>query len=90
MDTIKEAHYNLGIAYLEAGQYSRAVPEFEAAIKLDSNFISAHCALCRAYLEQDKLEQARTAVTAALKLEATHQPALLLCDTITQAYYSVL
>ena len=88
MDTIKEAHYNLGIAYLEAGQYSRAVPEFEAAIKLDSNFISAHCALCRAYLEQDKLEQARTAVTAALKLEATHQPALLLCDTITQAYYN--
>ena len=88
MDTIKEAHYNLGIAYLEAGQYSRAVPEFEAAIKLDANFIGAHCALCRAYLEQDELKQASTAVTAALKLEATHQPALLLCDTITQAYYN--
>ena len=88
MDAIKEAHYNLGIAYLEAGQYNRAVPEFEAAIKLDANFIGAHCALCRAYLEQDELEKANTAVTEALKLDATHQPAMLLCDTITQAYYN--
>ena len=87
MDTIKEAHYNLGIAYLEAGQYDRAVPEFETAIKLDADFIVAHCALCRAYLEQDELEKAHTSVTAALKLDPTHQPALLLCDTITQAYY---
>ena len=87
MNAIKEAHYNLGIAYLEAGQYNRAVPEFEAAIKLDADFIGAHCALCRAYLEQDELEKASTAVTAALKLDVTHQPVLLLCDTITQAYY---
>ena len=87
MNAIKEAHYNLGIAYLEAGQYNRAVPEFEAAIKLDVNFIGAHCALSRAYLEQDELEKASTAVTSALKLDATHQPALLLCDTITHAYY---
>ena len=78
MNAIKEAHYNLGIAYLEAGQYNRAVPEFEAAIKLDANFIGAHCALCRAYLEQDELAKASTAVTSALKLDATHQPALLL------------
>ena len=87
MNAIKEAHYNLGIAYLEAGQYNRAVPEFEAAIKLDADFIGAHCALCRAYLEQDELEKASTLVTAALKLDATHQPARLLCNTITQAYY---
>lgn len=87
MDAIKEAHYNLGIAYLEAGQYDRAIREFEAAIKLDADFIEAHCALCRAYLEQDELEKASTAVTAALKLDATHQPALLLCDTIIHAYY---
>lgn len=88
MDAIKEAHYNLGIAYLEAGQYDRAVPEFEAAIKLDTDFIGAHCALCRAYLEQNELEKASTSVRAALKLDATHQPALLLCDTLTQAYYN--
>ena len=87
MDAIKEAHYKLGIAYLEAGQYNRAISEFEAAIKLDANFIGAHCALCRAYLEQDELEKASTAVTEALKLDATYQPAMLLCDTITQAYY---
>ena len=86
MDTIKEAHYNLGIAYLEAGQYNRAVPEFEAAIKLDPNFISAHCALCRAYLEQNALESAESAITTALKLDASHQPALLLYGTVTEAY----
>ncbi|RKU22485.1 hypothetical protein C6499_19745 [Candidatus Poribacteria bacterium] len=86
MNAIKEAHYNLGIAYLEAGQYNRAVPEFEAAVKLDPNFISAHCALCRAYLEQDELEKAGTAITEALKLDANHQPALLLSGTITEAY----
>ena len=86
MNAIKEAHYNLGIAYLEAGQYNRAVPEFEAAIKLDPNFVGAHCALCRAYLEQDELEKAGTAITEALKLDANYQPALLLSGTITEAY----
>ena len=87
MNAIKEAHYNLGIAYLEAGQYSRAVPEFASAIKLDPNFISAHCALCRAHLQQDELESAGVAITAALKLDANHQPALLLRGMITDAYY---
>ena len=87
MNAIKEAHYNLGIAYLEAGQYSSAIPEFEATIKLDANFIGAHCALCRAYIEQDELEKAGIAVTTALKLDATHQPALLLHGTITEAYH---
>ncbi|MCE2415557.1 tetratricopeptide repeat protein [Candidatus Poribacteria bacterium] len=87
MNTITEAHYNRGIAYLETKQYNRAVREFEAAIKLDADFIGVHCALCRAYLEQNELEKASTSVIAALTLDATHQPALLLCDTITQAYY---
>lgn len=87
MNAIKEAHYNLGIAYLEAGQYSRAVPEFESAIKLDPNFIGAHCALCRAYLQQDDLENAGIAITAALKLDANHQPAILIRGMITDAYY---
>ena len=87
MNAIKEAHYNLGIAYLEAGQYNRAVPEFESAIKLDPDFIGAHCALCRAYLQQDELENAGIAIRAALKLDANHQPALLLRGMITDAYY---
>jgi len=87
MNSIKEAHYNLGIAYLEAGQYSRAVPEFEAAVKLDPNFIGAHAALCRAYLEQNELESAGTAVAAALKLDTNYQPALLLYGTIIETYH---
>ena len=87
MNAIKEAHYNLGIAYLEAGQYDRAVPEFESAIKLDPDFIGAHCALCRAYLQQNELENAGIAITAALNLDANHQPAILLSGMITDAYY---
>ena len=87
MNAIKEAHYNLGIAYLEAGQYDRAIPEFEAAIKLDAKFIGAYCALCRAYLEQGDLEKAGTAIKAALALDATYQPALLLHGTLTEAHH---
>ena len=87
MNAIKEAHYNLGVAYLEAGQYSRAIPEFEAAIKLDPDFIVAHAALCRAYLEQNELENAGAAAAAALKIDANYQPALLLCGTIIEAYH---
>ena len=87
MNAIKEAHYNLGIAYLEAGQYDRAVPEFESAIKLDPDFIGAHCALCRAYLQQNELKNAGIAITAALNLDANHQPAILLSGMITDAYY---
>lgn len=87
MNIVKDAHYNRGIAYLETKQYNRAVSEFEAAIRSDANFIGAHCALCRAYLEQNELEKASTSVTAALQLDASHQPALLLRETITQAYY---
>ena len=87
MNAIKEAHYNLGVAYLEAGQYSRAIPEFEAAIKLDPDFIVAHAALCRAYLEQNELENAGAAAAAALKIDANYQPALLLCGIIIEAYH---
>ena len=87
MNTIKETHYNQGIVYLEAGQYSKAIPEFEAAITLDASFISAYCALCRAHLEQNELEKAGIAVKTALKLDATHQPALLLHGTITEVYH---
>lgn len=87
MNAIKETHYNLGIAYLEAGQYSRAIPEFESAIQLAPGFIGAHCALCRAYLQQDELENAGVAIRAALKLDANHQPSLLLRGMITEAYY---
>ena len=54
---------------------------------MDANFIGAYCALCRAYLEQDALEKASTSITAVLKLDASHQPATLLRETITQAYY---
>ena len=68
MNAIKEAHYNLGIAYLEAGQYNRAVPEFEAAIKLDPKFCRCVLrALSRLTIEQDELEKAGTAITGALE-----------------------
>ena len=87
MNAIIEAHYNLGIAYLEAGQYNRAIPEFEAAIQLDADFTGAYCALCRAYLEQNELEKAGTSIKTALKLDAAYQPALLLHGTITEAYH---
>ena len=86
MDAIKEARYNLGIAYLNDAQYSEAIPEFEAAIKLDANYIEAHCGLSRAYLELNELNKAEISASTALRLNSDYSAALSLIDDIKNVH----
>ena len=86
MDAIKEARYNLGIAYLNDAQYSEAIPEFEAAIKLDANYIEAHCGLSRAYLELNELNKAEISAATALRLNSDYSAALSLIDDIKNVH----
>ena len=86
MDTIKEARYNLGIAYLNDAQYSEAIPEFEAVIKLDANYIEAHCGLSRVYLELNELDKAEISASTALRLNSDYSAALSLIDDIKDVH----
>ncbi len=86
MDTIKEARYNLGIAYLNDAQYNEAIPEFEAVIKLDANYIEAHCGLSRVYLELNELDKAEISALTALRLNSDYSAALSLINDIKDVH----
>lgn len=87
MKAIKEARYNLAIAYLNDAQYNEAIPEFEAVLNLDADFIDAHCGLSRAYLELNELEKAEVSAQKALSLNPDNSPALSLIDELKNAHY---
>ena len=87
MNAIKEARYNLGIAYLNDAQYKEAISEFQAVIKLDADFIEAHCGLSRAYLELNELANAEKTALAALSLNSNYPDALSQIDAIKNFHY---
>lgn len=82
MNDIANAHYTLGKAALDDGQVDQAITHFEAALKLDPDFIEAHHALALCYFSQHKLEEAKDAAQAALKVDPTYQPALSFLQAI--------
>lgn len=87
MNAIREARYNLGIAYLNAAQYKEAIHEFEAVIQLDAACIDAHCGLSCAYLELNELDKAETSALAALSLNSDYPSALSLVDAVKNSRY---
>lgn len=87
MNAIKEARYNLAIAYLNDAQYNEAIPEFEAVINLDTDFIDAHCGLSRAYLELQELDKAETSAQKALSLNSEYPTALSLINELKNVHY---
>lgn len=87
MNAIKEARYNLGIAYLNDEQFKEAIPEFEAVIQLDPDYIDAHCGLSRAYLEINDLDKAEISTLAALKLNPDYPSVKDLSESIKTTYY---
>lgn len=87
MNAIKEARYNLGIAYLNDEQYKEAIPEFEAVIQSDPDYIDAHCGLSRAYLEIDDLDKAELSILAAQKLNPDYPSVKDLSEKIKSTHY---
>ena len=87
MNAIKEARYNLGIAYLNDEQYHEAIPEFEAVIQLDPDYINAYCGLGRAYLELNDLDKAERSTLTALKLNPDNPSVKDLSESITSTHY---
>ena len=87
MNAIKEARYNLGIAYLNDEQYNEAIPEFEAVIQLDPDYIDAHCGLGRVYLGINDLDKAELSILAAQKINPDYPSVKDLSETIKTTHY---
>lgn len=51
-------HFNLGVYYQKQGDMARAISEYEAVLKLDSNNAEAHNNLGVIYREQNELDKA--------------------------------
>ena len=82
MNKIRDGHYTLGIAYLDADQYDEAIEQLEKAISVDADYIEAYHALALAYLQQQRLQDAKDAARQALRIDATYQPILSLIQAI--------
>ena len=87
MDAITQAHYNLGIAYLNEKQYTEAIAAFQKAITLDADFAEAHGQLGLAYFELDRFDEAGAAAKEAIRLNPNYQPALKILDELKQEHY---
>jgi tetratricopeptide (TPR) repeat protein len=71
--TSAEAHCNLGMGYYGDKRYEEAIKEFEAALKLDRNFLDAHYGLALALKASGEKKEAiaafEKAATQADKLD---------------------
>jgi len=62
-------HIDLGLDYLDQGQFDEAIAAFEAAIRLDPDDALAHYNLGRIYYLQDQMEQAAAAFEEAIQID---------------------
>ena len=79
---IRDGHYRLGRAYLNAGEYDAAITHFQKVLEVDRDFIDGYHALALAYFGAHDLQGAQSAARAALKLDDTYQPARSLLEAI--------
>ena len=68
-NTIKQAYYERGIAYLNDQQYDSAITAFNETIRIYPNFIDAYCKLGRAYLGRDNLRFAENSTKTVPSIE---------------------
>jgi tetratricopeptide (TPR) repeat protein len=64
-----DEHLDMGIDYLDQGQFDQAIAEFQTAIQLDPGDAGAHYNLGLAYQKQDKLDEAAAAYQEAIQLD---------------------
>ena len=79
---IRDGHYTLGRAYLSDGEYDEAITHFQKVLEVDRDFIDGYHALALAYFGAHDLQGAQSAARAALKIDATYQPARGLLEAI--------
>ncbi len=82
MNEIRDGHYSLGIAYLNAEGYTEAITHFKQSVELDAAFIDGYHALALAYFGEHRLQDAKDAALEALKIDATHPPTLSLLQAM--------
>lgn len=82
MNDIRDGHYTLGIAYLNAAQYDKAIPHFQQSVELDATFIDGFHALALAHFSAHRLNDAKAAALEALKIDTTHAPTLSFLQAI--------
>jgi tetratricopeptide (TPR) repeat protein len=63
------AHFNRGVVLLDAGQAEAAIPSFERALQLDSNYAEAHDSLGNAWLQLERVPDAIAHYTEAVRLK---------------------
>ena len=66
----KEKHYGEGLTLLDQHQYSKAIVQFQEAIKIDSRFKEAHCNLAVAYIELEMPEKAIPSLKKAIDIDS--------------------
>ena len=65
----EDAHFGLGMAFLERSQVDDAVPHFREAIRLYPEYAAAHTQLGLALEQQDKTDEAIAEYNAALRID---------------------
>ena len=75
VESIKQTHYNKGIAYLNDERYSDAVASFHNVIALDSDFTPVNYNLGIAYLKMENYPRAIDVLQKVVKLDANHKSA---------------
>src|SRR5712675_975799 len=77
-----EAHYNLGLAYLESGDAQRATREFRSVVRLKPALAQSHAALGTSLSRLNQTDSAIQEFKAALQIDSQYVPAL---DGLTKA-----
>jgi cytochrome c-type biogenesis protein CcmH/NrfG len=80
-----EAHNNLGVRYIELGQYAAATAELRKAIELDPNAALAFANLSLSLFATGRSPEAETAARAAVRLDGRNRKARLLFGLILNA-----
>ena len=64
-----DAHFNLGIAWMECAEINAAITSFKTALELKPNFPEVHCKLGLAYQRLGDLSSAINSYKTATKLK---------------------
>jgi tetratricopeptide (TPR) repeat protein len=70
-----EAHYNIGLCYVQMGRTPWAIPELEKSVAVRPDFYDAHFTLANLYIAERRYDDATRALAACTRLKE-NDPAL--------------